>query len=224
MALCIIKRTSCAKKRKCTLLFRDKCEIITIVDKRGKTMGVEIERKFLVRELPQDLSKYPCHVIEQGYLNVDPAIRVRRENDDYYMTYKGSKDLQAEGQSAISHDIGKIEYNLPLDRDSYEHLVAKADGNMIRKKRYMIPINSDAFEKEALLKMPELEKMMGEGSIKIELDVFEAPFEGRILAEVEFPSEEAARAYKMADWFSDDVTGDHRYSNSQMSREMVKDK
>ena len=51
-------------------------------------MGVEIERKYTVKELPKDLDKYPFHVIEQGYLNVSPAIRVRREDDTYYMTYR----------------------------------------------------------------------------------------------------------------------------------------
>ena len=96
-------------------------------------MGIEIEKKFLVKELPEKLNEYPCHLIEQGYLNVHPAIRVRKEDDRYYMTYKGTDDSY-EG-------IGKVEYNLPLDQASYEHLITKADGNVITKKRYLIPIN-----------------------------------------------------------------------------------
>ena len=90
-------------------------------------MGVEIERKFTVKELPDNLEKYPCRVIEQGYLNVHPAVRVRREDDSYYMTYKG--------QNATEGGIGKIEYNMPLDKESYEHLCEKADGNVIKKKK-----------------------------------------------------------------------------------------
>ena len=31
------------------------------------------------------------------------------------------------------------EYNLPLTREAYEHLLAKIDGRLIEKKRYMIP-------------------------------------------------------------------------------------
>jgi CYTH domain-containing protein len=155
-------------------------------------MGVEIERKFKVKELPSDLENYKYHVIEQGYLNITPAIRVRREDDNYYMTYKSKK---APVDSNDDH-IGQTEYNLPLDQESYEHLIKKADGNVIRKKRYLIPIEND---------------------LTIELDVFGAPFEGTVIAEVEFPSEEAAKAYKPADWFGEDVTGDIRYSNAHMS-------
>ena len=160
-------------------------------------MGVEIERKFTVKELPMDLEKYECHVIEQGYLNVSPAIRVRRQDDLYYMTYK-TKNILAPGEYYLEDGdtIGQTEYNMPLDKASYEHLVTKADGNVIRKKRYIIPIEND---------------------LKIALDIFDAPFEGTIIAEVEFPSEEAARDYKPADWFDEDVTGNPAYSNAKMS-------
>ena len=59
------------------------------------------------------------------------------------------------------------------------------------------------------------------GNILIELDVFKAPFEGRMIAEVEFPDEESARNYRPAVWFGEEVTGDHRYSNAYMSKEKV---
>ena len=176
-------------------------------------MGVEIERKFTVKELPDNLGQYPFHIIEQGYLSVVPAIRVRREDDSFYMTYKSHKDFGKQGVISEAGDIGKIEYNLPLDKDSYEHLVAKADGNVISKKRYIIPINSDAFDSSD----DRCKKLMD--SLKIELDVFKGKFDGRILAEVEFPDEETAAAYKPADWFDEDVTGDVRYSNAHMSTE-----
>ena len=100
---------------------------------------MEIERKFTVKELP-DLSRYPFHIMEQGYLNTDPVVRVRKEDDNYYMTYKGKGLLARE------------EYNLPLNEDAYYHLVEKSDGIIIRKKRYLIPyekytIELDVFEK-----------------------------------------------------------------------------
>ncbi len=190
-------------------------------------MEVEIERKFTVKSLPDDLDSYPYHVIEQGYLNVWPAIRVRREDDHFYMTYKGdlswiANDINAE-KSAGSQEkpIGKAEYNLPMDEASYNHLVAKADGNVIRKKRYLLPLNEDAFGEEALLQNEDLKKALVDGDIKIELDIFGAPFEGRIIAEIEFPSEEAARIYKPADWFESDVTGNPKYSNAHMSTETL---
>ena len=199
-------------------------------------MGIEIEKKFTVKEIPFELEQYPYHEIEQGYLNVHPAIRVRREDDIYYMTYKGNvpirdKDYgprernenvrQATDVHDVSDNIGQTEYNMPLDKESYENLARKADGNVIRKRRYLIPLNENAFSADYLKKDPSTKKALESGNIKIELDVFKEPFDGRILAEVEFPSEEAARNYKPADWFYEDVTGDRRYSNSQMSTEKI---
>lgn len=82
---------------------------------------MEIERKFTITRLPENLESYPCHIIEQAYLNTDPVVRIRREDDSYYMTYKGKGLLARE------------EYNLPLNRESYYHLREKADGNIISK-------------------------------------------------------------------------------------------
>lgn len=88
---------------------------------------MEIERKFLVDAIPADLSSYNCRLIEQGYLSTDPVVRVRKDNDAYYLTYKGSGMMARE------------EYNLPLTPEAYGHLLAKADGNIITKHRYEIP-------------------------------------------------------------------------------------
>ena len=174
-------------------------------------MGIEIEKKFLVKDLPKDLADHPFHIIEQGYLNVHPAIRVRREDDVYYMTYKGDNKDRSAG------DIGKIEYNMPLDKEAYEHMVKKADGIIIRKTRYLIPLNADAFDGDYLRLRPDIGKLANDGDIKIELDVFGEPFEGTVIAEVEFPDEEAARNYRKAEWFAEEVTGDIRYSNAYMT-------
>lgn len=82
---------------------------------------MEIERKFTVKALPENLDSYPFHLIEQAYLNTDPVLRIRRQDDEYYLTYKG-KGLMA-----------REEYNLPLNQSSYEHLLSKADGICISK-------------------------------------------------------------------------------------------
>ncbi len=67
---------------------------------------MEIERKFTLKSLPEDYEKYPFRHIEQAYLNTDPVVRVRKENDRYYLTYKGKGMLARE------------EYNLELNRES----------------------------------------------------------------------------------------------------------
>lgn len=90
---------------------------------------MEIERKFLVRTLPDNLETFPLRQIEQGYLNTAPVIRIRRDNDRYELTYK-SKGL-----------LSREEYNLPLTEEAYRHLIPKIDGRLITKKRYMIPVD-----------------------------------------------------------------------------------
>ena len=46
---------------------------------------MEIERKFIVSELPENLQDYPHHEIEQGYLCMDPVIRIRRMDKQYFL-------------------------------------------------------------------------------------------------------------------------------------------
>ena len=160
---------------------------------------MEIERKFTVKKLPESLSQYPCHIIEQAYLNTDPVVRIRRQDDDYYLTYKG-KGLMA-----------REEYNLPLNEPSYYHLRDKADGNVISKKRYVIPIDNPTFMSDCIENIDQI-------SLCVELDIFEAPFAPLVIAEVEFPSEETANAFIPLDWFDQDVTNDPAYHNSNLSR------
>ena len=146
---------------------------------------MEIERKFLISKLPENLETYPFHTLEQAYLCTEPVVRVRRSDDEYILTYKGKGLMTRE------------EYNLPLTAESYEHLKAKADGNIICKRRYLIPLES---------------------GLTIELDVFEPPFQGLVLAEVEFPSVEEAHAFLPPDWFGEEVTWSTEYHNSTLSQ------
>ena len=96
---------------------------------------MEIERKFLVdlSDLPFDPKDYPARKIEQAYLCTAPVVRIRRDNDDFFLTYK-SKGMMV-----------REEYNLPLTKESYYHLLLKADGRIITKTRYVIPIENGLF-------------------------------------------------------------------------------
>lgn len=147
---------------------------------------MEIERKYLVPALPADYQNYPCHTIEQAYLCTEPVVRIRRQDEDYYLTYK-SKGL-----------LVREEYNLPLTKEAYEHLLEKADGILLTKKRYCIPLEDT--------------------ELTIELDVFFGLYEGLVLAEVEFPTQEAACAFQPPCWFGEDVTFSGEYQNSRLSQ------
>ena len=133
---------------------------------------MEIERKYLLDQLPENLTSYPCKKIEQGYLSTEPVVRIRRSDDEYYLTYK-SKGLMV-----------REEYNLPLTKESYLHL-----------RENCLLYTSDAAD-----------------------DVFDAPYEGLYLAEVEFPDEASANAFVPPVWFGKDVTYSSDYHNSTLSK------
>ena len=88
---------------------------------------MEIERKFLIQKLPDNIQQFPSPRIEQGYLCTNPVVRIRREDDSYILTYKS--------QGMMSRE----EYNLPLTKEAYQHLCQKTDGVFIQKTRYIIP-------------------------------------------------------------------------------------
>lgn len=164
---------------------------------------MEIERKFTIKQLPADLENYPFRHIEQGYLNTSPVVRVRKEDDEYYLTYKGSGMMARE------------EHNLALNEESYYHLREKVDGNIISKKRYLIPLKNPSF-REGFPTPPE------DYSLTIELDVFDAPFDSLVMAEVEFGSKKAAEAFVPPDWFDEEVTYRQEYHNSYMAMQTLK--
>ncbi|MBE5955787.1 MAG: CYTH domain-containing protein [Lachnospiraceae bacterium] len=145
---------------------------------------MEIERKFLVKVLPDNLSAYPCRQIEQAYLCTAPVVRIRHLDDEYILTYKSG------GMMA------RQEVELPLTKEAYLHLREKADGTIISKKRYVIPLTD---------------------SLMIELDIFEDMLAGFIMAEVEFPSIEEANSFLPPEWFGKDVTFFSDFHNSHLS-------
>ncbi len=145
---------------------------------------MEIERKFLVRTLPSNLSDYPYRQIEQAYLCTCPVVRIRHLDDEYILTYKSG------GMMA------RQEVELPLTEKAYVHLRKKADGTIISKKRYVIPLTDQ---------------------LKIELDIFSGMLTGFIMAEVEFSTIEEANAFIPPEWFGKDVTFLPDFHNSHLS-------
>lgn len=145
---------------------------------------MEIEKKYLIHKLPNDLETYPRKKIQQAYLCTDPVVRIRKQDEEYILTYKGKGLMVRE------------EYNLPLNQEAYEHLLQKADGIILTKTRYFLPL-------------PQ--------GLTIELDVFDAPYENLRLAEVEFSSEEEANSFVPPEWFGEDVTFSKKYHNSVLS-------
>lgn len=95
---------------------------------------MEIERKFLISQLPEMLEQYPKERLQQAYLSVDPVLRIRRGEGTCWLTYKGPGLLARE------------EHEFPLTEEAYERLLAKAEGQIITKDRYRIPCGSLTIE------------------------------------------------------------------------------
>lgn len=151
---------------------------------------MEIERKFIVKNLPDNLDQYPHDEICQAYVCTSPVIRVRQKNENYILTLKSG------GMMA------RQEVEMPITKETFEHLKAKKDGMILSKTRYKIPEKS---------------------GLTIELDVFHDVYEGFYMAEVEFSSVEEANAYLPPEWFYLDVTYDGRFHNSQLCKNSAKE-
>lgn len=154
---------------------------------------MEIEKKFQIRNMPPQLEQFPKKEIEQGYLCVDPVVRIRRSNDRYILTYKSNMGLEdrQDAEARINQEIEAV-----LTCEGYEHLREKVDGHLICKTRYIIPLPDGHTG---------------------ELDVFHGYLEGLTLIEVEFEDEDDARAFQAPDWFGTNVSSDKRYTNSFLS-------
>ena len=90
---------------------------------------MEIERKYLLGEIPEGLNLNDKHSISQGYISNDPVVRIRKYDDEYILTIK-SKGL-----------IERIEIEKPLSYQEFSELSTMVRGNLIEKDRYKIPLD-----------------------------------------------------------------------------------
>lgn len=158
---------------------------------------MEIERKYLVSFLPDDLENYSCKEIEQGYLCHNPTVRIRKMDDEYILTYKSKiKNTGLYKADKVRANVNN-EVELELTREAYMHLREKIDNNIIHKKRYFIPLDN---------------------GLTAELDIFDGQLKGFIMVEVEFPDEEASDCFIPPAWFGKELTQDKRFSNYNLSK------
>ena len=88
---------------------------------------MEIERKYLVRELPDNLDSFPHTEIEQAYLSTSPTLRIRRMGDTFILTVK-------ERRRTSTTAIVNREEEFALSAESYERLRDKCDGKITGTK------------------------------------------------------------------------------------------
>jgi CYTH domain-containing protein/CHAD domain-containing protein len=156
--------------------------------KQARDRNMEIERKFLVRDLPEDLERHPAEKIEQGYLAIDGdvEVRVRRsDGSDSKLTVKAGK-----GES-------RVEEEFELDASRFDSLWPFTAGRRLRKVRHRIP---------------------AEGDLVFELDSYLGWLRGLFTVEIEFPSLDASKAFRPPRWIGREVTEDAGYKNQALAQ------
>ena len=97
----------------------------------------EIERKFLVRQLPGDLTSHHSTKISQGYLvSLDDGlqVRLRKSGDCYSLTFKrGTGNVREERE-------------VKLTAEQFETLWPATAGKRLVKTRYEIPLGERTVE------------------------------------------------------------------------------
>lgn len=124
-------------------------------------MGLEIERKFLVRsDFDAASQAVGHHRIEQGYLSSSPdaTVRVRLKDD------RGILTVKTRNTGAVRHEW---EYEIPAD--DARSMLERSGVAVLSKVRYVVPY----------------------GGRDWEIDVFSGALAGLVVAEVELESEDA---------------------------------
>ena len=93
--------------------------------------------------------------------------------------------------------LAREEAEIEIDGERFEELWPLTAGRRLHKRRHALP----------------------HGDLTIEIDLYEGDLAGLVVAEVEFPSEEDARAFDPPDWLGEEVTGDRRYLNETLATE-----
>lgn len=150
-------------------------------------MGIEIERKFLVRSDEWRDGAVGTH-LQQGYLTTDPerTVRVRVKGDDTN-GYRARLTIKGKTQGASR---AEFEYDIPVD--DARVLLNLCLPPLIEKTRYTVD----------------------HGGYTWEIDVFAGVNAGLILAEVELTSEDEQPP--LPAWIGEEVTSDRAYYNANL--------
>lgn len=92
-------------------------------------MGVEIERKYLVKDSSyKAIAKCKSHIV-QGYLCREPerTVRVRIRDSKGYITIKG-----------LNHGMMRLEFEYEIPKHDAEEILGLCNGKILDKTRYIV--------------------------------------------------------------------------------------
>lgn len=147
-------------------------------------MGIEIERKFLVKkDIWANVHKGEGKTIRQAYLlnELGKTVRVRIKGDKGYLTIKGK---------STTNQMQRTEFEYTIPVEDAEALLRDFTQNEIHKKRFSLEI----------------------GGKEWVVDEFYGVNQGLLLAEIELSSVD--EDFVLPDWAAEEVTQDKRYYNA----------
>lgn len=154
---------------------------------------MEIERRFLIKSVPEELKRVMARAIRQYYVETEPEnYRLREEIDlgdqsvEYWMTIKKGEGLVRE------------EKNLKLSASQFQDLASGLTGKWLSKDRHIFEYQGYLLEVDNFLDHP----------LKV--------------AEIEFTSVENAVNFTPPDWLGPEITGQPEYSNYSLWRQLNK--
>jgi len=158
---------------------------------------LEIERKYIVRSLPEGYETHDREYIQQGYMPSGALEKRLREavadgTPTYVLTTKRG------------HGLVREEKEVVLGEAQYRKLWALTEGHRLSKIRYSIPYNytSQGGMRDTVL---------------IYLDKYCDSLSCLQTAEVEFKSLEHSGGFVPPPWFGKEVTADPAYSNRMLA-------
>lgn len=98
-------------------------------------MAREIERKFLVDRLPEEIARVAEEEVAQGYLATGhDEVRIRRRGDSHFLTVKQGQGLT------------RVEVEVPLDPASFAELWPLTEGRRVEKTRRVTSVDGRKLE------------------------------------------------------------------------------
>jgi adenylate cyclase len=148
-------------------------------------MATEVERKFLVTGDGWKDAVSHSVLIRQAYLSFTAAMAMRVRIVDDVMAFLTIKSAEL--------GVARSEFEYPLPLDDARDLLKLRTGNVIEKRRHIVRI----------------------GDVQWEVDVFDGPHAGLLLAEIELPRPDTY--FERPAWLGQEVTGDPRYYNVNLA-------
>ena len=152
-------------------------------------MKQEIERKYAVNYLPENLKITNILDIEQAFIYKDAktVIRIRKiqnkksDTTEYIYTVKTKGDIAYQKNSTVAKAYEIESY---IQEEEFKEFIKDRISNIIRKTRMVIPIGNN---------------------LNVEMDIYKDDLQDLITAEIEFPNEDIAKTFQKPEWLGEEL-------------------